>query len=130
MTTRAKTAPKAAPKAKARRAAAQPFLRFYHSDELRAKTLAVLTALEKAADPEKHRDALADLVVELTESGMGYYYLRALKLANAGFVAEQSARLAMSGAVTLIGSVCRKFIVRMDAAQLLVVSRHIRELAS
>ena len=134
MPTQAKTAVKAAPKAKAKAkvktAAAEPFLRFYHSARLRTKTLAVLTALEKAADPEKHRETLADLVVELTESGMDYYYLRALKLGKAGFVVEQSARLAMSGAVKLIGSVSRTFIVRMDAAQLLVVSRHIRELTT
>ncbi|MCX7166152.1 MAG: hypothetical protein NTV11_07740 [Rhodocyclales bacterium] len=116
------------PKPKARATRAEPFLRFHHSDRLRAKTLAVLTALEQAADPEQHRETLADLVVELTESGMDYYYLRALKLAKAGFLVEQSARLAMSGAVKLIGSVSRKFIVRMDAAQLLVVSHHIREL--
>jgi hypothetical protein len=35
----------------------------------------------------------------------------------------------MSGAVKLIGSVSRKFIGRMDSAQLLVVSGHIRTLA-
>ena len=128
MITRARTAPKTVRKAKANPAAAEPFLRFYHSDELRAKTLAVLTALEQASDPERHRDTLADLVAELTESGMDYYYLRALKLAKAGFVFEQSARLAMSGAVKLIGSVSRTFIARMDSGQLLVVSRHIREL--
>ena len=128
MTTRARTAPKAVRKAKAKPAAAEPFLRFYHSDELRAKTLAVLTALEQASDPERHRDTLADLVAEITESGMDYNYLRALKLAKAGFVVEQSARLAMSGAVKLIGSVSRTFIARMDSGQLLIVSRHIREL--
>jgi hypothetical protein len=60
---------------------------------------------------------------------MNYYYLRALKDAQVGFVVEQSARLAMSGAVKLISSVSRKFIVRMDNAQLLVVARHIRHLA-
>jgi hypothetical protein len=128
MTTRAKTAPKTVRNAKAKPAAAEPFLRFYHSDELRAKTFAVLTALEQASDPERHRDTLADLVAELTESGMDYYYLRALKLAKAGFVVEQSARLATSGAVKLIGSVSRTFIARMDSGQLLIVSRHIREL--
>ncbi len=128
MTTRARSATKTARNAKAKPAAPKPFLRFHHSDALRAKTLAVLTALEQASDPEKHRDTLADLVVELTESGMDYYYLRALKLSKAGFVAEQSARLAMSGAVTLIGSVSRTFIQRMDSGQLLVVSRHIRDL--
>jgi len=132
MTTPVKNAAKTAPKAKTKSnvAAAKPFLRFYHSAELRKKMLAVLTALERAPDPEKHRENLADLVVELTESGMDYYYLRALKLGKAGFVVEQSARLAMAGAVRLIGSVSRTFIVRMDAAQLLVVSRHIRELAN
>ena len=126
-----KAAPKASPKAtsKAKAKSAEPFLRFYHSDALRTKTLAVLEALEEDSDPENHRDTLADLVAELTESGMNYYYLRALKLAKTGFVVEQSARLGMSGAVKLITSVTRKFIVRMDSTQLLVVSRHIRELA-
>ena len=55
--------------------------------------------------------------------------LGALRLAQVGFVAEQSARLGMSGAVKLISSVSRKFIVRMDREQLLVVATHIRALA-
>jgi hypothetical protein len=91
--------------------------------------LEVLTALEKADDPEKHRGALADLVAELTESGMDYYYLRALRLADSGYVAQQSARLGMSGAVKMISSVSRRFIMSMDKAQLLVVAAHIRSLA-
>ena len=60
----------------------QPFLRFYYSESLRAKTLAVLTTLEKAKDGTKHRDALADVAVQLTDSGMEYYFLRPLKLAK------------------------------------------------
>ena len=110
-------------------ATAEPSLRFYHSKALRAKTHAVLAALEAAPDKANHGDNLADLVADLTQAGMDYYYLRALKLAQVGFVVEQSARLGMSGAVMLINSVSRKFIVRMDKAQLLVVARHIRELA-
>ena len=109
--------------------AAEPSLRFRHSPELQARTEAVLTALEASPTLAGHGDALADLVAELTEAGMNYYYLRALKDAQVGFVVEQSARLAMSGAVKLISSVSRKFIVRMDDAQLLAVARHIRHLA-
>jgi hypothetical protein len=45
-----------------------------------------------------------------------------------GFVAEQSAKLGMSGAVTLISSVTRKFVLRMNPDQLLVVVSHIRAL--
>ena len=107
----------------------KPFLRFYHSSDLQARTHAVLSALEAAPELDGHGDALADLVAELTEAGMNDYYLRALKSAKVGFVVEQSARLAMSGAVKLISSVSRKFIVRMDSDQLLVVAEHIRKLA-
>jgi len=106
----------------------EPFLRFYHSKELRARTHAVLAALEATPDHAKHRDALADLVTELTEIGMDYYYMRALRLARVGFVVEQSARLGVSGAAKLISSVSRKFLMRMDSAQLLIVARHIRDL--
>ena len=70
-----------------------PSLRFYYSESLRAKTLAVLTTLEKAKDRTKYRDALADVVVQLTDSGMEYCFLRPLKLAKVGFFVQQSANL-------------------------------------
>jgi hypothetical protein len=110
------------------KASSEPSLRFYHSRELRAKTNAVLGALEASPDHAQHGESMADLVNELIEAGMDYYFLRALKKAQMGFVTEQSARLGMSGAVKLISSVSRKFIVRMDKDQLLVVASHIRQL--
>lgn len=109
--------------------AAEPSLRFYHSKALRSKTDRVLVGLQAMPDHPGHGEALADLVAELIEAGMDYYFLKALKQAKVGFVAEQSARLGMSGAVRLINSVSRNFIVRMDQAQLLVVASHIRSLA-
>lgn len=110
-------------------AAAEPSLRFYHSKALRTKTHAVFAALEAKPDHPQHGDAMADLVTELIEAGMDYYFMRVLKQAQVGFVAEQSARLGMSGAVKLVSSVSRKFIVRMDRNQLLIVAQHIRTLS-
>jgi hypothetical protein len=113
----------------ARTAAAQePSLRFYHSKALRKRTDTVLSALEAAPEKPQNADAVADLVAELVEAGMDYYFLVPLKQAEVGFLKEQSARLGMTGAVTLINSVSRKFIVRMDADQLLVFASHIRSL--
>ena len=106
----------------------QPFLRFYHSESLRAKTLAVLTTLEKAKDRTKHRDALANIIVELTDSGMEYYFLRPLKLAKAGFFIEQSANLGMSATTAVLATVIRNMIGRMDGPQLLTVCSYIRQL--
>ena len=108
--------------------ASKPFLRFYHSEELRAKTLTLLDTLEGAVDPTAHRSALADLVVELSNSGLNYYLIRPLKLANAGFIVEQSASLGLSGALQVIGSVIRNILGRMDKRQLLSVCGSIREL--
>ena len=120
--------PRAAAPSKTGAKKTPPFLRFYHSEALRTKTLAVLTALEHSPDPTKHRDALAQLVVELNDAGMDYCFIRPLKLAKPGFIVEQSASLGMAGALRVIGSVVRNIIGRMDKPQLLSVSASIRQL--
>jgi len=71
---------------------------------------------------------LANIVVELTDSGMEYYFLRPLKLAKAGFFLEQSANLGMSATTAVLATVIRNMIGRMDGPQLLTVSSYIRQL--
>ena len=127
---RARTAPRAkrsltAPKGPK---APKPFLRFYHAESLRAKTLGVLHDLESADDGTVHRKALADVVVELTDSGMDYYFLRPLKLADAGFISQQSANLGMAATTRVLGSVIRNIIGAMDQPQLLAICGYIRQL--
>lgn len=114
-------APKASP-------AGPPFLRFYHSEDLRAKTLVILNTIEKSKDAKPHRGALADLVAELTDSGMEYYFLRPLKLAKVGFFVQQSANLGMAATKRIFGSVIRNIIGDMDNPQLLSVCGYIRQL--
>ena len=106
----------------------KPFLRFYHSDALRKKTLAVLGTLEKSADPAKHRGALAEIAVELTSAGMDFYFMRPLRLSKPGFLVQQSANVGMAGAGQVMGSVLRNIIGRMDGPQVLSVCGSIREL--
>ncbi len=109
-------------------ASQEPSLRFFHSKAVGKRIDGVLGALEKAPEDSKHPEAVADLVAELVEAGMDYYFMVPLKQAQVGFVKQQSARLGLTGAITLINSVSRKFITRMDSAQLLVVAAHIRSL--
>jgi hypothetical protein len=121
---------KVATKASSARSASpsRPFLRFYHSEALRKETLSALASLEGAKDAVAHRDALAELVVELTNSGLDYYFMQPLKAAKPGFIVQQSASLGLAGATQVMGSVIRNIIGRMDAAQLLSVSGSIRQL--
>lgn len=107
---------------------AKPFLRIVHSPALRKKTLVILATVEQADDPAAHRDALADLIVELTNHGMDYCFLQPLKLAKAGFIVEQSANIGMSGVQQVMASVIRQIIGRMGAPQLRSVCKSIRTL--
>jgi hypothetical protein len=111
-----------------RKSPKKPSLRFFYSEELHAKTLKLLDALEQAEDPKKYRDALGDFVVELTDAGMDYYFLKPLQLAEVGFVVQQSANLGMAGALRIIGSVIRNIISYMDKTQLLTICGYIRQL--
>lgn len=113
---------------KSKKTTSEPSLRFYHSEDLREKTDSVLSAVESNPDQPKHGHAVADLVSELVEAGMEYYFLTPLKQADIGFVADKSARMGIASAAKLISSVSKKYIVRMDHGQLLVVSSHIKSL--
>ena len=106
---------------------AKPFLRFYLPEELHEKTMAMLMTLESARDPTVHRDALANIAVELTSSGLDYYFIKPLKVAKAGFVVEQSASLGMTGVQQLMGSVIRNVIGRMDGPQLRSVGKSLQQ---
>ena len=123
-----KPTPRVKRSAKASSPSRRPFLRFYHSESLRDKTLAVLTTLEKGKDPREHRGELADIVAELTDAGMEYYFLRPLKVAKVGFFTQQSANLGMAATTRVLGTVIRNIIGGMDNPQLLAVCRYIRQL--
>lgn len=114
------------PKPSAKRAA-PPGLRFQLSDALHRKVLAVLKAVEGSEDPTEHREALAEVIVALMKRGLDAYFLEPLQVAEAGFMTRQSARLGLSGAQQVMGSVIRNIVGRMDGAQLRSVCGSIRD---
>lgn len=103
-----------------------PSLRFRYPEALHRKLLKVLAALEAAEDPTEHRDALAELVVALTDRGLAAYFLEPLEAAGAGFLTRQSANLGVAGAERVMGPLIRNLLSRMDGPQLLSVAGSIR----
>lgn len=108
-------------------ASARPFVRVYHSEELHQRTILVLDALESARDPTAHRDALAQLAIELTGNGLHYCFVKPLKVAKAGFILEQSASIGIVGVQQVLSTVIRNIIVRMDGPQLLAIGNSLRQ---
>lgn len=131
MNTHVKPPPAAKVKPPARKAAAasaapRPFFRFSHSKALRARTLAVLAAIEEADDATVHSKALAEVSVELMSGAMDYFFMEPLKLAKVNFLIRQSASLGMSGTLQVMGTVSRNILGRMDTPQLVSVCASIR----
>jgi hypothetical protein len=87
----------------------------------------LLDALEHAKDATVHREALAEVVVELTRSGFDAYFLQPLRQARAGFILEQTASLGLAGALQMMGPVIRQMIGRLNGPQLVSVSGSLRQ---
>lgn len=104
----------------------KPFLRFYHSPELRTKTFEVLDTVESAEKATAYSGQLTELVLDLTECGMDQYFLQSLKATKANFVVQQSAALGLSGVQKVMATVIRNILGRMDDRQLLAVCGSIR----
>ena len=101
-------------------------LRFFYPESLHKKAITLLATLEQSPDPTEHSSDLAEIVEELTISGMNYYFMKPLKETKAGFIVQQSANLGMTVSQKVMGSVIRNIIGRMDAPQLLSVCGSIR----
>ena len=109
-------------------ASAKPSIRFFHSAALRARSMKILTRIERDKDPTRHVDELSTLVVDLTETGLNYYFLRPLEQAKAGFVARQTASFGLAGTLRLMSPVIRGVLSGTSAPQLRVIAGHIRQL--
>lgn len=107
---------------------AKPSLRFTHSPALRTQTLKVLGEIDKGPDPTKHVESLTAIVLALTEAGLEYYFLKPIKEAKLGFVAQKTASFGISGAVRFMSPIVRSVLGGADDDQLRVVSKHIRGL--
>jgi hypothetical protein len=107
---------------------AKPSLRFFHTPALRTRTTKILAAIDKDEDATQHAGALSGLVVELTEAGFDYYFLRPLKQANIGFLSRQTANLGMAGALRMMSPVIRSILGGANTTQLRAVGKHIRHL--
>ena len=106
--------------------AGSPSIRFFYSAALRKRTEAVVARIERDNDATQHAAALSSVVSELTEAGLAYYFLRPLEQAKFGFVARQTAKLGVTGALHFISPMIGRILAGADTPQLRGVAAHIR----
>jgi hypothetical protein len=108
--------------------AASPSLRFFYSAALRKRAESVVVRIERDRDATQHAAALSSVVSELTGAGLDYYFLRPLEQAKFSFVARQTAKLGVTGALHFISPMIGRILAGADTRQLRGVAVHIRHL--
>jgi len=108
--------------------AAKPSCRFFYSPALRNRIAAAVARIEKDDDATRHAGTLSSAVSELTRAGLEYYFLQPLEEAKFGFVARQTAKLGVAGALQLMSPMIGRILAGADTPQLRGVARHIRHL--
>ena len=90
--------------------------------ELAARTEAVVAKLRSDDDRKQHVPELVEVVLELTETGLHYYFLHPLELAKVGVVARSAAKVGIAAAGRGIPVIVQKVVSGMSDDQLLAVA--------
>ncbi len=89
--------------------------------ELAARIEAVVGKLRADDDRKQHLPELIKAVLELTETGLHYYFLYPLELAKVGLVSRSAAKVGIAAAGKSIPIMVRKIVGSMSDAQLLEI---------
>lgn len=93
-------------------------LAFSITAELAEEMLSAIENIRGDASDKDHVTALIDVVLKLTDAGLGEYYLRPLEQADAGLIALGSAKLGVSTARRGISALVNKVLRGMSEDQL------------
>ena len=98
---------------------------FELAPELLAKTEAIIGKLRSADDQRAYSKELIEVILELTETGLGAYYLRPLEIAKVGFASRSAAKVGIAAASKGIPVIVRRVIGKMSGEQLLTVAEFV-----
>ena len=101
---------------------------FQISADLMARADAALAAVREDPAEEPNVEALLEVVLELTDRGMDFYYLEPLRRAGAGRMLTSAARLGIAAAGRGIPPIIRRVVSSLDEEQLLAIADFVDEI--
>ena len=103
-----------------------PSVRFQLPEALHADTLEAIDTIAADARPRDYSIALGDLVVELTQTGLNYYFGQPLRDADAGFVLTKTADVGLAATLKVMAPVIRNVIGQLSDDQIRAVCQFMR----
>ena len=103
-------------------------LAFRISPELLARAEAALEAVRGDPTHPPHVKELVAVILELTDTGLDYYFLEPLRRVRIGTVGMSTARLGIAAAGRSIPPIVRRVLTSMDEEQILEIADFLDEL--
>ena len=107
---------------------AKPCIRYTHSKALRNRMVKLLDAVDTDDDPLVHREQLAELIVDLNEGGLKFFFLDPLAKLKMGGVIDTTATLGIRASHRVMAPAIRSIVTRMNKTQIRKVSRIMRDM--
>ena len=101
---------------------------FEISSDLRERIEAVIAEMRDAEKPKQHVAELVTVVLEMTDVGLDYYYLRPLGAIEAGFVLRNTAKVGLAAAKKSLPLLIRKVVSGLSDKQLLALTDVLEEM--
>lgn len=101
---------------------------FRISPELLERAETALQQVRENPTRPPHVDALVTVILELTDSGLDYYFLEPLRRIEAGAMSMASARLGIAAAGRGLPTIIRRVVASLDEQQILALADFLDEL--
>ncbi len=101
---------------------------FQISPELMAEAQEALAAVREDPTHRPNVKALVEVLLELTDRGMDFYYMEPLRRARAGTMTASAARLGLAAASRGIPPIIRRVISSLDENQVLAIADFVDEI--
>ena len=114
--------------ARRKKAEAPGRVAFTISPDLRRRIEAVVAAIREADEPRGHLGDLTETVVEMTDTGLDFYFLHPLERIGAGRMARGTAKVGVAAARRGLPTVVRRVLATLSDDQLLDLVDYIDEI--
>jgi len=95
-----------------------------------AKVLAIVAALRDDPADREVVGGLIDLVLDLTDTGLNYFFLYPLELVGVSAIRRKGVEVALGTAARVLPSVVRSTVRSMDESQLLQLADFLEQMVS
>lgn len=101
---------------------------FRVSAELQQRAASVVASIRSDRDKRKHVPALIEVVLEMTDAGLHYYFLHPLERAGVGAVTRRAVELAIGTAGRTLPMVVRKTVGSLNDEQISSIAEFLDEI--